>query len=65
MNTDTQQLSLKEIVKKEYIKCSIDPEYFLKKYCYIQIPGKPRQLFSLYDYQTENKINYLKSNSEF
>lgn len=50
-NQETQNITLKEIVKKEYLKCAIDCEYFLRKYCYIQVPNKGRQLFDLYDYQ--------------
>ena len=45
--------NLKDIIKKEYMKCALDCEYFLKKYSYIQVPNKGRQLFDLYDYQTE------------
>ena len=29
---------LKEVVKKEYVKCAQDPVYFLKKYCVVQHP---------------------------
>ena len=45
--------NLKDIIKKEYMKCALDCEYFLKKYSYIQVPNKGRQLFDLYDYQTD------------
>lgn len=44
---------LKEIIKREYMKCALDPEYFLRKYSYIQVPNKGRQLFDLYDYQAD------------
>ena len=27
---------LKEVIKKEYVKCVQDPAYFMKKYCMIQ-----------------------------
>ena len=27
--------NLKDIIKKEYLKCALDCEYFLKKYSYI------------------------------
>ena len=47
------QLDLKSIVKREYMKCALDPEYFLRKYCYIQVPNKGRILFDLYDYQKD------------
>ena len=29
---------LKEVIKKEYIKCAKDPVYFMKKYCVVQHP---------------------------
>ncbi len=45
--------NLKDIIKKEYLKCALDCEYFLRKYSYIQVPNKGRQLFDLYDYQAE------------
>ena len=45
--------NLKDIIKKEYLKCALDCEYFLRKYSYIQVPNKGRQLFELYDYQAE------------
>ena len=45
--------NLKDIIKKEYLKCALDCEYFLRKYSYIQVPNKGRQLFDLYDYPAE------------
>ena len=45
--------NLKDIIKKEYLKCALDCEYFLRKYSYIQVPNKGRQLFDLFDYQAE------------
>lgn len=48
----SQQQNLKDIIKKEYIKCALEPEYFMKKYCYIQVPNKGRQLFDLFQYQS-------------
>lgn len=42
---------LKEIIKQEYKKCIISPDYFLAKYSYIQHPTRGRMLFNLYDYQ--------------
>ena len=35
-----KQGQLKEVIKKEYIKCASDPTYFLKKFCFIQHPIK-------------------------
>lgn len=48
MNT-TQQL--RERIKEEYKKCAVSPEYFLRKYSYIQHPIRGRVLFDLYPYQ--------------
>ena len=44
--------NLKDIIKKEYLKCALDCEYFLRKYSYIQVPNKGRLLFELYGYQS-------------
>jgi len=46
-----EQLSVKEIIKSEYIKSISDPVYFLKKYCYIQHPKRGRIPFTLYKFQ--------------
>jgi hypothetical protein len=45
------QPNIKEIIKQEYIKCSQDPSYFMKKYCYVQHPMRGRILFHLYPFQ--------------
>ena len=45
--------NFKDLIKKEYQKCAVDPVYFMKKYCYIQHPIKGRLLFNLYDYQED------------
>lgn len=44
-------VSYKELIKQEFIKCSQDPVYFMKKYYYIQHPTKGRILFNLYPFQ--------------
>lgn len=51
--TKNSSQNLKEIIKHEYKKCITNPDYFLKKYCYIQHPIKGKLLFDLYDYQTK------------
>jgi hypothetical protein len=53
--------NLKDIIKKEYMKCAMDCEYFLKKYSYIQVPNRGRQLFDLYDYQVDT-LNAFQDN---
>ena len=48
--------NMKEVIKKEYLKCAQDPAYFLKKYAIIQHPMKGKIPFSLYPFQ-EKMIN--------
>ena len=52
---------IKEVIKKEYVRCAQDPVYFLKKYCMIQHPIKGKIPFSLYPFQ-ETIINEFKDN---
>tara|TARA_B100001250_G_scaffold251580_1_gene216260 strand:- start:3532 stop:5130 length:1599 start_codon:yes stop_codon:yes gene_type:complete len=42
---------LKQIIKREYLKCVEHPEHFMKKYCTIQHPKKGKMKFDLYDFQ--------------
>ena len=48
--------NMKEVIKKEYLKCAQDPAYFLKKYAVIQHPMEGKIPFSLYPFQ-EKMIN--------
>ena len=43
--------TIKELIAEEYVKCSKDPIYFFRKYCYIQHPQRGKILFDLYDFQ--------------
>ena len=45
--------SIKEIVREEYKKCSVDPAHFLRKYCIIQHPTKGKMYFNLYPFQED------------
>jgi hypothetical protein len=47
------QPNLKDLIKQEYKKCAISPEYFLSKYSYIQHPIRGKVLFELYKYQKD------------
>ncbi len=47
----SEQISIKEKIKEEFIKCAQDPVYFMKKYYTIQHPQRGRQLFDLYPFQ--------------
>ena len=46
------KVDYREIIKSEYKRCSIDPQYFMRKYCYIQHVVRGRMLFDLYPYQS-------------
>ena len=52
---------LKDVIKKEYVKCAQDPVYFLKKYAVIQHPMKGKVPFALYPFQ-EDSIRDFKHN---
>ncbi len=45
------QISIKEKIKEEFVKCATDPAYFMKKYYMIQHPQRGRQFFNLYPFQ--------------
>ena len=53
--------SLKDIIKAEYQKCSVDVTYFLKKYAMIQHPTRGKIPFHLYPYQ-EDTIETFAAN---
>ena len=53
---------MKEVIKKEYLKCAQDPVYFLKKYAVIQHPMRGKVPFELYPFQ-EDSLNYFKNNN--
>lgn len=42
---------IKNIIAQEVLKCSKDPVYFFKKYCYIQHPDRGKILFNTYAFQ--------------
>ena len=48
-----QKKSLKEIIKDEYVRCSVDPIHFMKKYCIIQHPTQGKIYFNLFPFQEE------------
>jgi len=57
------QQDVKKIIIQEYAKCAKDPEYFMKKYCYIQHPQRGRILFNLYPFQ--GKVLHLFKDHQF
>ena len=52
---------IKETIKEEYIKCALDPAYFMKEYCTIQHPVKGKIKFDLYSFQ-ERTLGDFKNN---
>lgn len=52
------QDEIKEIIKKEYINCAINPVHFFKKYCYISHPTRGRVLFNLYPFQEDVLVEF-------
>jgi len=59
--SELQQLPLKEIIKQEWIRCSRDPVYFMKKYYWIQHPQKGRIQFNLYPFQEKVLLQLQKN----
>lgn len=53
-----QKKTLKEIVAEEYIKCSKDPIYFMRKYCMIQHPVRGKVPFHLYPFQEKTLTEF-------
>lgn len=53
---------LKEAMKKEYLKCAMDPVYFMRKYCIIQHPQRGKVNFNLYDFQAETLKKIVTNN---
>ena len=52
---------LKKAIREEYILCSKDPVYFMRKYCYIQHPMRGKIKFNLYGFQ-EDSLRQIKEN---
>lgn len=46
----SEEKSIKEVIREEYLKCAADPIYFLKRYVYIQTT-EGRMLFTPYQFQ--------------
>jgi len=58
--------NIKQLVRREYLKCVEDPVHFMKKYCTIQHPKKGKIKFNLYPFQekcltefNENRYNII------
>ena len=55
-------ISIKERIKDEFVKCATDPVYFMKKYYMIQHPQRGRQMFDLYPFQEKVLTLFQKHN---
>lgn len=53
--------NLRQAIIDDYVRCSQDPAYFMKKYCFIQHPKKGKILFNLYDFQA-GVLHLLRDN---
>ena len=53
--------TLKEIIRDEYKRCSVDPIHFMRKYCIIQHPTQGKIYFNLYPFQ-EDALTQLSNN---
>jgi hypothetical protein len=52
---------LKSIIRDQYIRCSQDPVFFMRNYCYIQHPKRGKIKFNLYPFQ-ETSLEELRDN---
>lgn len=53
----TERKSIKDVIKEEFKKCSVDPVHFMKKFCTIQHPTKGKMLFHLYPFQEQTLLD--------
>jgi hypothetical protein len=52
---------LKQVIKREYLKCVEEPVHFMRKYCTIQHPQRGKVKFDLYPFQ-EKCLTEFKDN---
>ena len=52
------EVNLKQVIKREYLKCLEDPIHFMRKYCTIQHPQKGKVKFDLYPFQERCLTNF-------
>ena len=57
------QISVKEKIREEFMRCAADPVYFMRKYYQIQHPTRGRMMFDLYEFQ--EKVLRLYQNNEY
>ena len=49
---------IKDQLRDEYVKCALDPVYFMREYCYIQHPVKGKMKFDLYQFQERTLTDF-------
>jgi len=60
MSTNQRQ-EIQKAQRQEYLKCAMDPAYFMKKYCKIQHQQKGKVKFNLYPFQ-ERTLEEIQEN---
>lgn len=55
-----QKLSLTDRQQREFLRCAIDPVYFIKNYIKIKHPTRGAVPFALYDYQEQLVLTYAQ-----
>lgn len=58
---NSQNRTIKDVIKDEYKKCAGDPVYFMKKYCKIQHPTKGKIRFELFPFQEKTLREFEKN----
>jgi hypothetical protein len=56
-----QKLRLTAHQNAEFLRCALDPVYFIKTYAWVQHPVKGRLPFELYDYQEDMVRTYANN----
>ena len=54
--------TIKQTIRREYLKCAQEPVHFMRKYCTIQHPLRGKIKFDLYDFQ-EKTVGELQAHS--
>lgn len=49
---------IKDAIKTEYVKCALDPVYFMREYCCIQHPVRGKIKFDLYPFQEKTLTDF-------
>jgi hypothetical protein len=56
------KIPLTDVIKAEYRRCAVDPEYFIRTYCKIEHPIKGLIKFDLYNFQADLLLSYQQFN---